>query len=91
MNALLAQIVTPSEGLDSALYQPLYLVMILYVVLFVLGRVFEGRDDPRADTVLDAGFALLLPGRRLRGGAGDLCLGRRVRPDRRTWSRSWPS
>ena len=59
MNALLAQIVTPSEGLDSALYQPLYLVMILYVVLFVLGRVFEGRDDPRADTVLDAGFALL--------------------------------
>jgi hypothetical protein len=59
VNALLAQIATPAEGLDSALYQPLYLVMILYVALFVLGRVLEGRDDPRADTVLDAGFALL--------------------------------
>jgi len=59
VNPLLAQIVTPTEGLESGLYQPLYLVLVLYVALFVLGRVFEGRDDPRTDTVLDAGFALL--------------------------------
>ena len=59
MNTLVAQVATPSEGLESALYQPLYLVLVLYVVLFVLGRVLDGRDDRRTDTVLDAGFALL--------------------------------
>ena len=59
MTASLAQIVTPTEGLESGLYQPLYLVLVLYVVLFVMGRVLEGREDSRADTVLDAGFALL--------------------------------
>ena len=59
MITLIAQVKTPSEGLESALYQPLYLVLILYVVLFVLGRVLDGRDDPRAETVLDAGFALM--------------------------------
>ena len=59
MNLPLAQVAVPSEGLDSGLYMPLYLVLILYVALFVAGRVFEGRDDPRADTVLDAGFALI--------------------------------
>ncbi len=57
---LVAQVSVPSEGLDSALYQPLYLVLILYVALFVAGRVLEGREDDRADTVQDAGFALLL-------------------------------
>ena len=59
MSFPLGQVAVPSEGLDSGLYMPLYLVMILYVVLFVAGRVFDGRDDPRADTVLDAGFALM--------------------------------
>jgi len=59
VNLPLAQVAVPSEGLDSGLYMPLYLVLILYVALFVAGRVFEGRDDPRADTVLDAGFALI--------------------------------
>jgi peptidoglycan biosynthesis protein MviN/MurJ (putative lipid II flippase) len=59
MSTFIAQVATPSEGLESGLYQPLYLVLVIYVVLFVLGRVLEGRDDPRTDTVLDAGFALL--------------------------------
>ena len=54
---LVAQVSVPSEGLESALYQPLYLVLILYVALFVAGRVLEGREDDRADTVQDAGFA----------------------------------
>ena len=57
---LVAQVSVPSEGLESALYQPLYLVLILYVALFVAGRVLEGREDDRADTVQDAGFVLLL-------------------------------
>jgi len=59
VNIPLAQVTVPSEGLDSGLYMPLYLVLVLYVVLFVAGRVFEGREDPRAETVLDAGFALI--------------------------------
>ncbi len=59
MNLTLGQVTVPSEGLESGLYMPLYLVLVLYVILFVAGRVFEGRDDPRAETVLDAGFALL--------------------------------
>jgi hypothetical protein len=59
VSTILAQVVTPSEGLESGLYQPLYVVLVLYVILFVLGRVFEGREDPRTETVLDAGFALL--------------------------------
>jgi len=59
MSTLIAQVKTPSEGLDAALYQPLYLVLVIYVALFVLGRVLDGRDDPRTDAVLDAGFALL--------------------------------
>jgi polyferredoxin len=53
-------VVTPTEGLDSGLYGPLYLVLILYVALFMAGRVLEGRDDARAEPVQDAGFALLL-------------------------------
>ena len=53
MITLFAQVKTPSEGLEAGLYQPLYLVLVIYVVLFVLGRVLEGRDDPRTDTVLD--------------------------------------
>ena len=57
---LVAQVSVPSEGLESALYQPLYLVLILYVALFVAGRILEGREDDRADTVQDAGFVLLL-------------------------------
>jgi len=57
---LVAQVSVPSEGLESALYQPLYLVLILYVGLFVAGRVLEGREDDRAETVQDAGFILLL-------------------------------
>ena len=59
MSFPLGQVSVPSEGLSSGLYMPLYLVAILYVILFVTARVFEGRDDPRADTVLDAGFALM--------------------------------
>jgi hypothetical protein len=55
----LGQVAVPSEGLDSGLYMPLYLVLVLYVILFVAGRVFQGRDDPRAEAVLDAGFALV--------------------------------
>ena len=60
MTASLAQVVTPTEGLESGLYQPLYLVLVLYVALFVAGRVLEGHEDDRADTVQDAGFVLLL-------------------------------
>ncbi len=60
MTGLLAQVSQPTEGLSSGLYQPLYLVLILYVALFVAGRVLEGREDERADTVADAAFALML-------------------------------
>ena len=60
MSALIAQVVTPTEGLESSLFLPLYLVAVLYVALFVTGRVLDGREDPRAATVEDAGFALLL-------------------------------
>ena len=60
MNDLIAQVAIPSEGLESSLYQPLYLVAIIYVGLFVAGRVLDGREDDRAETVQDAGFAVML-------------------------------
>ena len=60
MTTFLAQVVVPDEGLDSALYLPLYVLLLLYLVMFLLGRFFEGREDARADSVEDAGFALLL-------------------------------
>ena len=60
MSALFAQVSIPSEGLDSGLYMPLWLVLVLYIVLFVAGRVLDGREDDRSETVQDAGFALLL-------------------------------
>lgn len=60
MSALIAQVSVPSEGLSSGLYMPLYLVGILYVALFVAGRVLDGREDDRAEPVQDAGFALML-------------------------------
>ena len=60
MIGLIAQVSVPSEGLESSLYQPLYLVLIIYAALFVAGRVLDGREDHRADTVQDAGFAVLL-------------------------------
>jgi len=60
VNDLIAQVAIPSEGLESSLYQPLYLVAIIYVGLFVAGRVLDGREDDRAETVQDAGFAVML-------------------------------
>lgn len=57
---LLAQVSVPSEGLDPGLLRPLYLLAILYVIMFVAGRVLEGREDDRAESVMDASFALLL-------------------------------
>ncbi len=58
--SLLAQFSTPSEGLSSSYYSPLILAGLLYLVLFVAARVLEGRGDPRAETVEDAGFVVML-------------------------------
>lgn len=51
---------TPSEGLSSAYFTPLILAAVVYVALFVAGRVLSGRGDARADTVEDIGFAVML-------------------------------
>lgn len=56
---ILAQ-ATPSEGLSSTYFTPLILAAVVYVALFVAGRVLSGRDDERAETVEDIGFALML-------------------------------
>lgn len=53
----------PVEGLDTALWQPLLIVALVYGVLFVLANVIEGRGDgSTADTVRDVGFGVILLG-----------------------------
>ena len=53
----------PEEGLDTALWQPLLIVALIYAVLFVAGNIIEGRGDGKtADTVRDIGFGVVLLG-----------------------------
>jgi hypothetical protein len=55
--------VTSVDGLDSALWQPLLIVALIYAVLFVAGNVIEGRGDGKtADTVRDVAFGVILLG-----------------------------
>lgn len=56
----LAQFDAPSEGLASGYFMPLILAAVVYTVLFVVARVFDGRDDPRAGQAEDLSFALIL-------------------------------
>ena len=55
-----AQFETPAEGLSSGYYTPLILAGVVYACLFVAARVFEGREDPRGETMQDLGFAVVL-------------------------------
>ena len=48
------------EGLSSGYFSPLILAAILYVVLFIVARVLERREDARAGTADDVGFAIML-------------------------------
>ena len=50
----------PAEGLSYGLFQPVFLAALLYALLFVVGRILEGRGDPRARKVSDVAFGLLL-------------------------------
>jgi hypothetical protein len=51
------------DGLDTALWQPLLIVALVYAVLFVAGNVIEGRGDGKtADTMRDLGFGVILLG-----------------------------
>jgi hypothetical protein len=52
--------VTPETGLDTVLWQPVVFAALIYAVLYVIGNVLEGRGDPRAETVRDLGFGLIL-------------------------------
>ncbi len=56
----LAQFTTPPEGLSSGYFTPLILAAVVYACLFVAARVFDGRDDPREETMLDFGFLVIL-------------------------------
>ena len=58
--SLLGQFVTPPEGLSSGYFSPLILAGLVYAGLFVAARVFEGRDDPRWETMEDLGFGVIL-------------------------------
>lgn len=51
---------TPETGLDTVLWQPLVIAAALYAVLYIIGNVLEGRDSPKAETVRDVGFGLIL-------------------------------
>lgn len=54
---------TSVEGLDTALWQPLLIVALIYAVLFVAANVIEGRGDGKtADTVRDLAFGVILLG-----------------------------
>ena len=57
---ILAQFETPPEGLSSGYFTPLILAGAVYACLFVATRVFEDRDDSRAETMQDLGFAVVL-------------------------------
>ena len=59
MSASLAQVVTPPRDSSPASTSRCTWCWSSTWSLFVAGRVLDGREDPRADTVLDAGFALL--------------------------------
>ena len=51
---------TPETGLDTVLWQPLVIAALIYAVLFVVGNILDGRDDPRAGTVRDIAFGFIL-------------------------------
>ena len=59
MSALLAQVVTPPEGLSTGLFLPLFYGAVIYALLYVVSAVLENRDDPRAGTVSDVAFVLM--------------------------------
>ena len=50
----------PAEGLSYGLFQPVFLAALLYAALVVVGRILDGRGDPRGQKVGDAAFGLLL-------------------------------
>jgi len=57
---VIAQVEIPGEGLSSGYFSPLILAGLLYAGLFVAARVFDGRNDPRWETMEDLGFGVIL-------------------------------
>jgi cation transport ATPase len=51
---------TPETGLDTVLWQPVVFAALIYAVLYVIGNVLDGRNDPRGEMVHDLGFGLIL-------------------------------
>ena len=57
---IFAQFETAPEGLSSSYFTPLILAALVYVVLYVVARVLEGRGDERWEKAEDFGFVVML-------------------------------